>query len=283
MGKYRKILVPIDGSESSLHALSESFKLAQNEGSWITALCVVPPYVGDLSLTAMQNLYDQMKKPCEEALKKAKDLSSKYRILIKTEIEEGEPHERIVDFAEALNCDLIVIGRHGLSRLEKVLLGSVTARVIGYSPIDVLVVPKGASIDFQNILLTTDGSKFSYIAERRAIDLAKSYGGKLTILSVIEIPIEIYAESPQTFEDLIEKTKEYVENLKRQAEVEGIKVESMVMEGNPYKIILEISQKIKPGIILMGSHGKTGLKRLLMGSVTEKVIGFTSAPVLVVK
>ncbi|MFN4132016.1 MAG: universal stress protein, partial [Caldimicrobium sp.] len=185
MGKYKKILVPIDGSESSLHALYESFKLAKNEGSWITALCVIPPYLGDLSLITLQNIYNQMKKPCEEALKKAKELSSQYGVLIKTELEEGEPHERIVDFAEATNCDLIVMGRHGLSKLEKMLLGSVTARVIGYTTIDVLVVPRSGSIEFHNILLATDGSQFSRVAEKKAIDLAKSYGGKLTLLSVI--------------------------------------------------------------------------------------------------
>lgn len=283
MGRYRKILVAIDGSLTSLHALEESFKLARNEGSWITVVSVIPAYTGDLDLVAVGNVMAAMRRPCDEALSKAQELADKHKALIKTVCEEGEPYERIIDLAQAENCDLIVMGRRGLRRFERVLVGSVTARVIGYSPIDVLVVPRDTNVGFKKVFVATDGSRYSEAAEKKAIDFAKSYGGEITVVSVVDVPPEFYAESPKTVEDLITKAKGYVEDVKRQAELEGVRAETIVREGEAYRIITDMAKESGAGIIVMGSHGRTGLKRLLMGSVTEKVIGHTPCPVLVVK
>lgn len=283
MARYRKILVAVDGSETSLHALEESFKLAQNEGSWITAVSVIPAYTGDLDLVAVGNIMAAMRKPCDEALGKAKELAEKHKVLVKTVCEEGEPYEKIIDLAQAENCDLIVMGRRGLRRLERVLVGSVTARVIGYSPIDVLVVPRDTNVGFKKVLIATDGSKYSNSAEKKAIDFAKSYGGEVTVISVVDVPTEFYAESPKTVEELVNKARGYVEDVKKEAESEGVKAATIVKEGEAYRVITETAKETGAGIIVMGSHGRTGIKRLLMGSVTEKVIGHTPCPVLVVK
>ena len=283
MGRYRKLLIAIDGSPTSLHALRESFKLAQNEGSWITVVSVVPPYTGDLDLVAVGNVMASMRKPCEEALAKAQEIANAERASIKTVCEEGEPHERIIDLADAENYDLIVMGRRGLRRLEKVLLGSVTAKVIGYSHTDVIVVPRDTEVGWQRALVATDGSKYSEAASKKARDFAKSYGGELKILSVVDVPPEFYAESPKTVDELIKKAKGYVEDIRKQSESEGIKAETFVREGETYQKITELAKEQNVGTIVMGSHGRTGLKRLLMGSVTEKVIGHAPCPVLVVK
>ncbi len=283
MGRYRKILIAIDGSPSSLHALEESFKLAQNEISWIMVVSVIPPYTGDLDLVAVGNIMASMRKPFEEALKKAQEIADKHKVLIKTVCEEGEPYERIIDLAQAENCDLIVMGRRGLRRLERVLVGSVTARVIGYSPIDVLVIPRDTTVGFKKVLIATDGSKFSKAAEKKAIDFAKSYGGELTIISVVDVPPEFYAESPNTVDELVNKAKSYVEAVKKEAESSGVKAETIVKEGESFWVITETAKDIGADLIVMGSYGRTGLKRLLMGSVTEKVIGYAPCPVLVVK
>lgn len=281
--KVKKMLVAIDGSESSMHALKESFKLARNEKSWITVVSVVPEYKGDLDLVAVGNVMASMRKPCEDALHKADELAKAEGALIKTVCEEGEAYERIIDLAEAENCELIVMGRRGLSRLERVLMGSVTARVIGHSPIDVLVVPFKAEIGWKRVLLAIDGSKYSKAAAERAIDFAGEYKGELMVVSVVDVPAEFYGEAPDAVEDLINKAKGYVEDVKRQAEASGIKTETFVREGETYKAILDLAKEQNANAIVVGSHGRTGLKRLLMGSVTEKVIGYASCPVLVVK
>lgn len=277
------MLVAIDGSESGIHALKESFKLAANEKSWITVVSVVPPYDGDLDTTAIGNIQHALRHPCEKALAEAVEIAKAERALIKTVCEEGVPHEKIIDLAEAENCELIVMGRRGLSKIKRALIGSVSARVIGYSQRDVLIIPLGASVDWKNILLAIDGSKYSKTATERAIDFAQAYGGTLKIVSVVDVPPEFYGEAPDAVEDLIKKAKGYVEEAKKQAEARGIKSEVFVREGESPEIIIRLAKEQKADTIIIGSHGRTGLKRLLMGSVAEKVIGNSSCPVLVVK
>ena len=126
------------------------------------------------------------------------------RMLVKTVCEEGEVHERIVDLADAENCDVIVMGRRGLRRIERALIGSVTARVIGHTQRDVLVVPNGTVVGWKKIVVATDGSKYSAKATERAISFAQSYGGELRVVSVVDVPSEFYAEAPQAVEDLVQ-------------------------------------------------------------------------------
>jgi nucleotide-binding universal stress UspA family protein len=283
MARYRKILSAVDGSISSMHALRESFKFASKEKCWITVTSVVPSYVGDLDMVGVGNVIGAMRKPCEAALKEAEKFAMEEGVLIRTVCEEGEIFERISDLASAENCDLIVIGRKGLHRLERTLVGSVTARVIGYGQRDVLVVPIDTHVGFKRVLVATDGSRYCRAAIERAIDFAGSYGGEILVASIVDLPSEFYAEAPQVVEDLIHKARGFAENVKKQAEVSGVKAETFVREGEAYQAIVELAKARDVNIIVMGSHGRTGMKRLLMGSVAEKVIGYAPCPVLVAK
>jgi nucleotide-binding universal stress UspA family protein len=282
LGKYRKILVAVDGSASGMHALSESFKFAQDEKSWITVVSVIPPYLGDLDMTAVGNVMAAIRKPCEDALAEARRMADDARIMVRTACEEGEPHERIVDLADSGNFDLIVMGRKGQNRLERSLVGSVTARVIGYSGTDVLVVPNECRVGWKKILVATDGSKFSEAAAERAVSFAKAYGGELLIVSVVDVPAEFYGEAPDAWDNLVMKAKGYTKKVKQQADNSEVKAKTLVKEAETWQAIIQVATEEKADAIVMGSHGKTGLKRLLMGSVTEKVIGHAPCNVLVI-
>ncbi len=282
MGKYKKILVAYDGSLSSDNALLEAFKLANDEKSWITVATVIPEYTGDLDLT-VGIVQKTLVRQGEELLTKAAAIAKREGALVKTVLEEGEIYERLVDLAEAENCGVIVTGRRGKTSIERALMGSVTARVIGHSQRDILVVPIGTKIGWKSIVVATDGSRYSSFATERAIDIAKSYGGRLTTISVVDVPDELYGEAPAVIDDLVNKAKSYVKVVNTKAEAQGVEAESLVREGESYKAIVKIAAQNKADLIVMGSHGRTGLKRLLMGSVTEKVIGHSPCPVLVVK
>ncbi len=283
MGRYRKILVAVDGSESSKNALHQAFKLANEEKCWITVTSVVPPYEGEIEILGIKDIRAALRRPCEEALTEVEKIAKTERMLVKTVCEEGEIYERIVDLADAENCDVIVMGRRGLRNIERMLVGRVTARVIGHTQRDVLVVPNGTTVGWKTIVLATDGSKYSAAATERAIAFAKSYGGELKVLSVVDVPSEFYAEAPQAVEDLVKKAKGFVAEAKKQAEAAGVPAETFVGEAEAYQAINNLAKEQKADMIILGSHGRTGLRRLLMGSVTEKVIGYASCPVLVVK
>lgn len=283
MGKYRKILVAFDGSESSKNALLQAFRLANAEECWITVVAVIPPYEGEMELVGVKDIRAALRKPCDDALAEAERIAKTEKMLIKTVCEEGEIYERVVDLADSENCDVIVMGRRGMSRLKRALVGSVTARVIGHTKKDVLVVPGETAIEWKNILLATDGSKYSGIAADKAIDFAKSYGGILKVISVVDVPAEFYAESPKAVEDLTEKAKTFVAKVKKKAEANDIDTTTYIGEGEADEVITDLAMKENVNAIVIGSHGRTGLKRLLMGSVAERVLGYAPCPVLVVK
>lgn len=283
MGKYRKILVAVDGSGSSRNALVQAFRLAVDEKCWITVTSVVPPLTGDLDLTGVKDIQASLAKPCEDALADANRLAEQERVLIKTVLEEGETFERIVDLADAENCDIIVMGRRGLRKMERTLVGSVTARVIGHTQRDVLVVPAGSVLGWKKILVATDGSKFSGLAVNKAVDFARAYGGSLVVLSVVDVPTEFYAEAPQAVDDMIRQARGYTAAVRDQAGAAGVTADTYVGEADAFEAIVKLAKEQDVNMIVVGSHGRTGLRRLLMGSVTEKVIGHAECPVLVAR
>ncbi len=283
MGKYRRLLISFDGSESSRNALKQAIKLAGTEKEWIEALSVMPAYEGDLEFIGISDIKGVMGGPTEKLLAEAREIAVAEGTEIMTDIEQGKVYERIVDVADKKDCDLIVMGRRGLQRVERMLMGSVTSRVIGHTHKDVLVVPRDASIGWKNIFLAADGSKYGMAAAERAVNFACSYGGDLTAVSVVDVTDEFYAQAPHLVEQMVEKAKEFLEDIKKKAEASGVKIETSVREGEAYEKIVDLADEKNADIIFMGSHGRTGLKKMLMGSVTEKVIGHAPCPVMVVR
>jgi nucleotide-binding universal stress UspA family protein len=281
MGMYKKLLVAMDTSETSLHAFKESLRISKED---ILVLAVAPPYSGDLRVMGSSDITQLLREPCEVALNKAMAMAEDEGAEIRPVCVMGEAYETIVDVAEDEGRDLIVMGVKGAHSPDHLLMGSNTARVIGFSIQDVLVVPEKASIAWERILLATDGSEYSRKATERALKLVQSSGGTLKIVSVLEISPHIYAVAPEVTEEKIKLPKQYVEEVKEQATSRGILAESFVREAEyPDQIITEVAQEKDIDLIVMGSHGRTGLKRLLMGSVTERVITHAPCPVLVVK
>lgn len=136
---------------------------------------------------------------------------------------------------------------------------------------------------FENPLLVTDGSQFSEGAVKEAIRIAKQCSGKMTALTVVEFNPEFAALAPDMENKMEVEAKEMIDRIKDRARDEGIECDSLVMTGeNPHESIVEMAEKIKADIIVMGRRGRTGIKRLLMGSVTSRVIGHSPVKVLVV-
>lgn len=133
------------------------------------------------------------------------------------------------------------------------------------------------------LLLATDGSQMSENAVREAINLAKTCGSKLHVISVIEVNPEFEALAPGLVEKVEKETRKYVESVKTRASKERIDCETVILEGEePYQNIVDEAAQKKVDMIIMGRHGRKGLERLMMGSVTAKVIGHSTCKVLVI-
>lgn len=279
---YRKILVAYDGSRSAQDALSLASQLARECKSWIKVVAVVPTYVGDLELIGISKVKETMEGPGRKLLAEAQQIASQEGIHILTNLEQGEPYSRIVHVAEDENCDLIVMGRRGQTNLERELMGGVTARVIGHTHRDVLVVPEGKrDIDWSRILLVTDGSPFSEAAVTKAIAMAREHSAKLFAAMVVYTNDEFIAFAPSIVNQLVIEAQRILADIAAQAAAAGVTAETLVREGEPHEAIIGLTGEVAAGVIVMGAHGRKGLTRLLMGRVTERVIGYAPCPIMV--
>jgi nucleotide-binding universal stress UspA family protein len=141
---------------------------------------------------------------------------------------------------------------------------------------------------YKKILLPTDGSKYSENAEQHALFLAEKSGAEIIALSVIENGFSIGLPSDDTIYEINQMLKEETkQNLKRVEEIRdevdsSIKVTSLVKEGSPAAVILDVAEDEDVDLIVIGSSGKTGFDRFLMGSVASKVVKSAKCSVLVV-
>ncbi len=193
-------------------------------------------------------------------------------VTLKTLIRHSaSPSAAILEEIEQLRPDLVVMGRCGKTGLTRLMLGSVTARIIGLSPVNVLVVSLGSTLGFSRILIASDGLSCSATAFREALAIARQMRGQLLAISVLP---------PKKETGLAEAI---LENLHITAAEQGVDLESRVLVGEPDTAVVEAAQKNRTELIVLGSHGRTAFKRLLLGSVAERVIGLAVCPVLVVK
>lgn len=280
MAKHNRLLVGMDGSETSLHALRESFKLSKN---WVTVLTVAPSYAGDLRIMGVSGVLEKLREPCDTALARAQEMANADGALIRPICAVGEPYERLVAEAESGSRDLIVLGVKGHSFVERALLGNVTRRVVGYTSKDVLVIPLHTSIGWERLLVASDCSPGSEPALSRALELAAAYGSELTVVTAMDLPIRAQGEALGVSGEVMRRCQDHVAEVQRRGEPLNLKVQGVVRRGQAYQVITELARERQMDLIIIGSHGHTSLTRLLMGGVTERVIGHAPCPVLVVK
>ena len=143
---------------------------------------------------------------------------------------------------------------------------------------------------FQHILVPIDSSETSYAAVDQAVQLAKTFNGKITVVQVMTLDPYIAAEyitAAQT-NDLIERARTSIQSTLEEAKAkfsaEGLQVEARLLEGQViHQEIINAAKETNADLIVIGSHGRTGLKKLFLGSVAQNILGDTGVPVLVVR
>jgi nucleotide-binding universal stress UspA family protein len=284
-----KLLLATDGSQFSEGAIREAIRLAKKCSSRLSAISVIetnPEYE-----TIAPQLLERSEKTAREHLEAVKAQAKKEGVDCSTSILEGEDsYNYIAEEASKNKMSMIIMGRRGRTGLKRLAMGSTAARVIGHAPCNVLVVPKAAIVEFKSIVVATDGSPYSITAASEAIGIAKKNNSKLTVIAVV--PAELATPTDVDFaatqrELLAEKEMQVAEKnakaVKEAATREGVAVQAFVMTGKPADAIIETAKEKNADLIVVGSHGRTGIERLLMGSVAERVIVMSSCAVLVAK
>jgi nucleotide-binding universal stress UspA family protein len=213
---------------------------------------------------------------------------------------EGEVVSEIVHAAEEAECDLVVMATHGRTGLARALLGSVAEEVLRLAPCPVLTVktapqpggaaaPEGAAPGtgreqraIHAILYPTDMSANAARAFPLACALARDHGARLLVLHVYPPPLahgEVM-ERPQGkgFQEQLWKTLHEI-----QSSDPKVCLEYLLAEGTPEDKILAAAAQNNCDLIVMGTHGRTGLRRLVLGSVAEQVVRHATCPVITVK
>lgn len=282
---YERILVAYDGSKSSANALKEAAELAKLRDAEMLVLTVTHVPEVAIELMGMGDVEGIISESADELLKEGEKLAREAGCKkVKPIMKRGVPFKMILEAAEQEKADLIAMGRRGITRLERVFIGSTTTRVIGQAKCDVMVMPRGGKVGTKAALATTDGSKCGDNAVARAINFTSAYGvPKLSIVSVVDANDEFMALAPKAVEKMTEHAKDIVQEAAELAKKEGVKTDVIVKTGKPSVGIMDAAKASGVDVIFMGTHGRTGLGRMIMGSATQDLIAISDRPVIITK
>ncbi|WP_135666052.1 universal stress protein [Halorhabdus rudnickae] len=267
-----RILFPTDGSAGATATLEHALDLAADHDASVHVLTV-----GDAD----------GEYPGREVLDLAADRIRDRGLDSETVLREGRPYREILEYAEEDNVDLIVMPTHGRTGLERLLLGSVTAKVMRLADVPVLTACPDAELryPYRRVLVPTDGSQSAAAALEVGVALAETADAPLSTLSVVEKPrpdgnIHPSAERERR-EEMAERAVESAASTARRRVPE---VSTAVVHGRSIpETIREYATAERVDLIVLGTHGRTSLDRYLFGGVTEKLIRTADVPVLTVR
>jgi nucleotide-binding universal stress UspA family protein len=283
-----RILCPTDFSEASAHAIDQAVVIAGYYKSRMTALHVLSPVVLSIERTSLDRLHQETATFCEAATTAG--------IALDVLVEIGQPVSHILNRAVSLPADLVVMGTHGTSGFERLVLGSVAEKVLRKATCPVLTVPPRAQatsqLPFKRVLCAVDFSDSSLTALQYAISLAQESGAAVTLLHVLEWPWE--EPPPPGVEDLPFEQGSALKEFRRYCETSAkARLESLVPDavppsrattrlrsGKPYVQILDVAGEEHSDLVVIGVRGRNPLDIALFGSTANQVVRRATCPVL---
>jgi nucleotide-binding universal stress UspA family protein len=287
--KIQTILVPLDFSRPAMQAFDYAVTLAKKLGAKIEMIHVQLPDEACAAPGA-----GHLIRECAEATalihKRLGQLDGEKRPQFWPEncrIRTGHPYEEICKVADELNVDLIVLGSRGNTGLKRVLLGSTTERVVRFAPCPVLVVRKWrrTNLPIRKILVPTDFSQCAMAGAIYAAPLAKALNATMHLFNVV-FPISpvlidrVAMNLPIDNTLAMREARLNMQGLSKLDLFKGVKCRGVVRSG--YVIDMICSETAGADLVVISTHGRTGFKHALMGSVAEQVMRYSQCPVLVV-
>jgi nucleotide-binding universal stress UspA family protein len=297
--QIERVLCPVDFSEFSARALARACDVADWFGARVSVVHVCPnvipggpetPYF-PLSAETMRAVREQSR----EELARFTEPFLAREVPIVTEVWEGEPWRAILEEAAALPADLVVMGTHGRTGFEHLLLGSVTEKVLRRAGCPVLVVgsegPVATSGLFRRILCAVDLSEHSRQTIDTALAFAQEGDAAVTLLHVVN-----GASAPAV--SALFRTLPAIDARRRELEAEALdklrtatpdgtrdfcEVKEHATTGTPWREILAVADERKADLVIMGAHGHGPVGERIFGSTTSQVVRRSACPVLVVR
>ncbi len=291
MQPFRMILFAADFSENSIAAFRVACGLATDNTTRLVVLHVIEPdwvarepdYLGKgaVAPSETESLGRFLKRRMAEVYVPSDPLNMEFCA------SDGSAAAEIIRIADEIKADLIVMGTHGRTGLRQLLAGSVASTVLAEAHCSVLalrsVQGQHNAGEMRVILHPTDFSKASVPARRVARSLARDHGARLVVLHVA--PVNVYLEGRLAAEFDPVHYQHSLDAIRKRLDGPDLcyPVETLLTRGFETEEILRVAQQVDCDLIVMGTHGRTGLGRLLMGNTAESVLAKADCPVLVVK
>lgn len=284
---FETILVPVDGSDRAKHAAKFGRELAQCYDARIEVL-----HVFKEGRRRDETGERDPKERGREILDEIAELASGVGVVVDTHLAEGQPHKSIPDHVDKNDVDLVVMGRRVRSGLGERLIGTSTDRVLRRTSTPVLTVPGGngqhpTDINYENILITTDGSENAERAAPYGVSIARHVAGSLHLLNVVDVQAEAGAfnaggVTDEFIEQLESDGRKATEKLARQIDNADITVQSSVVRGTLHEAIGEYVAENGIDLVVIASENKSKLISQSLRSITDRVLRTVNVPVLVV-
>lgn len=300
---FAHILVPLDGSPLAQSALPYALALASATDAAVTLLSVVPPAqpINDYYIP-----YDAAEEA--EGLARAGDALDalarslrSHRLRITTAVTVGDAADQIIRYGQDNGVDAIVMASHGRGRAFHWAFGSVVRKVITGATVPTLVVHvKDATVhpetpaSIHSILVPLDGSELAEAVIPLVADVARSCGASVTLARIVPFPGGIYLGSPytplvapDTFNEAMDAaragTHAYLSSIASRLKGAGIAVTTVALDGDPASRLLSLISEEKYDLVVMATHGRTGITRWALGSIAERLVEASYTPVLLVR
>jgi nucleotide-binding universal stress UspA family protein len=289
-------LLATDFSGPARAVFPYALKLASVLNLGLTILHVVkaPPGFEEWSPAARRSLDPLKTKALLELgrltrLAKQRGVTADYRLLV------GIPEDSILKVAKDAQVDLIAMGTHGRTGWDRLRLGSVAETILRKAPCPVLTVRASIAahspvnplrLNLSRLLVAMDFSTSSEAALRSAVVLAKGLNAQVVLVHVSEPSGSSQLESVHTNESS-ESSRRRADQRFRKAisasRAEQVVSDRIMLQGKPIEVILDQAKRVKADLVVMGTHGRRGIKLLMLGSVAGSVVRRAGCPVLVVK
>ncbi|SHG83756.1 universal stress protein [Halobaculum gomorrense] len=285
------IVVATDGSDPAAAAVEAAIGLAAGTGARLHACTVVNPFPTGQKLTDLRDHREE----AEERVKSIASRAEEAGVDAVATLREGVPADELLACVDEVGADVVVVGTHGRGGARRVLLGSVAEAIVRTADVPVLVVHgDGERREWgseSRLVVATDGSDAVVPAERIGVDLAATLGARLTAVSAIDEARTLAnvgggVLTNETIESvkraLSERAGDAVDRVLERAEDAGLDADAEMIAGEPSRAVCGYARDADADLVVVGTHGRTGVRRVVLGSVAERILRAADRPVLVV-
>jgi nucleotide-binding universal stress UspA family protein len=298
---YSRILVPLDGSKLSESVLPYARSIAKALKLPVELLHAVDPEVVSVFVnpTAGRYLDDVEAGMKQEGIQYLDPVAGSFPapMTVSCSATIGKPAETIVQRAAADPDTLIAMATHGRLEVQRWLLGSVAHKVLLTTANPLLLVRPSEKLEntgvapLKEIVVPLDGSGLAEKILPHAEALARSMDIKIVLLRAYELPAASYYESDMYMPDwgdlariVRENAQEYLDELQQRLEAEGLRrVSTLLIQGDAARSIIDIAKETPENLVALCTHGRSGVGRLVLGSVADRVVRHSGGPVLVIR